>query len=109
MKKNWNHCGQYKDETEFNWRFKALGIRHKTCRECIHKFNKTYFEGAAKERHLEQVRERKHEARNVARDFVYEYLLSHPCESCGESDVQVLEFHHVAGKGMAVGVMVSDG
>jgi hypothetical protein len=30
-------CLQEKDETEFNWRYKALGIRHKTCRECHHK------------------------------------------------------------------------
>ena len=108
-KKNCNHCGKYKDEEEFNWRFKSLGIRHNTCRECIHEFNKTYFEGPAKERHLQQVRERKELARQVARDFIYNYLLTHRCEECGESDVRVLEFHHVGGKDMAVGAMVSGG
>jgi hypothetical protein len=37
-----------------------------------------YFEGSAKERHLQQVGERKQEAREVAREFAYQYLLSHP-------------------------------
>ena len=57
-KKICNHCGQKKDEEEFNWRYKVLGIRHPTCRECAHAHNKTYYEGDAKERHLQQVKER---------------------------------------------------
>jgi hypothetical protein len=107
--KNCDHCKQWKEEEEFNWRFKNLGIRAKTCRECAHQFNKTYFEGPAKERHLKQVKERKDAARQVARDFMYDYLSTHPCETSGESDVRVLEFHHVGDKHMAVGAMVSNG
>ena len=115
-KKNCNHCGIYKDEEEFNWRFKSLGIRHQTCRECIHKFNKKYFEGDAKERPLANVKERKDLARQVAREYVYNYLLTHPCEGklpngqpCRENDPRVLEFHHVKGKDMAVAAMVAGG
>src|SRR3990172_2519838 len=37
-----NHCGLSKDEEEFNWRFKSLGIWHPTCRECAHGHNKKY-------------------------------------------------------------------
>jgi hypothetical protein len=102
--KNCNHCGKYKDEEEFDWRFKSLGIPHKTCKDCMHEFNKTYFEGSAKERYREQVRERKELARKYARDYVIEYLKTHPCESCGESDVRVLEFHHIGDKDMAAGL-----
>ncbi|MEO7839280.1 MAG: hypothetical protein ABIU06_08020 [Anaerolineales bacterium] len=109
MKKKCDHCKGWKDETEFNWKFKSLGVRHNTCRECKHGFDKKYFEGPAKERHLQQVKERKDEARRVARDFVYNYLLTHPCETCGESDIRVLEFHHTGDKDMAVGAMVSMG
>lgn len=102
-------CHQWKDEEEFNWRYKSLGIRHPTCRECHKPFRKNWYEGDAKQRHLRNVRARKHEARKVARDFIYNYLTIHPCEQCGESDPRVLEFHHIGGKDMTVSAMVSGG
>jgi len=37
-------------------------------------------------------------ARERNRDFLDNYLLSHPCIDCGESDIIVLEFDHVRGK-----------
>ncbi|MCI0555522.1 MAG: hypothetical protein L0287_31640 [Anaerolineae bacterium] len=111
MAKKCDHCKTYKDEEEFNWKFKSLGVRHKTCRECMKIFRKNWYEGDAHERHLKNVNERKQEARQFARDFVYNYLLTHPCKECGESDVRVLEFHHTdkSGKYMAVAAMVSGG
>jgi hypothetical protein len=107
--KKCDHCKEPKEENQFNWKFKALGVRHNTCRECMKIHQKKYFSGEAHDRHLEQVRERKEEARKYARDFVYDYLQTHPCEECGETDVRVLEFHHVGGKDMAVSYMVSSG
>ena len=109
MAKKCNHCGQYLPDEAFNWRYKSLGIRHPTCRDCQHQFNKAYFEGPAKERHLQQVKDRKKQARQVAREFIYGYLSEHPCEICGESDPRVLEFHHIGGKDMAISVMVAGG
>ena len=107
--KRCNHCQQLRDEEEFNWRYKSLGIRHPTCRDCAHSFNKDYYEGDAKERHLQQVKERTELAREAAREFVYQYLLTHPCEQCGESDPRVLEFHHVGQKDMEITRMVTGG
>jgi hypothetical protein len=104
-----NHCQEWKDPEEFNWRYKALGIRNPACRDCQHAFNKDYYEGDAKERHLQQVKERTEAARDAAREFVYQYLLSHPCEVCRETDPRVLEFHHVGQKDMTVTRMVSGG
>jgi|GEM_PF-2554150 len=98
MEKKCDHCKKYKGEEGFNWKFKSLGIRHKTCRECMAEFNRNYFQGDAHDRHLAKVKERKDAARQVAREFAYHYLLSHPCEECGESDVRVLEFHHTEGR-----------
>ena len=102
-------CKIEKDEEEFNWRYKALGMRHPTCRECMHEFNKTYFEGDAKEKHLQQVQERKHAAREVAREYVWNYLSNHPCTQCGEPNPVVLEFHHEHGKEYPVSAMVNGG
>ena len=107
--KKCDHCKEPKEDSEFNWKFKSLGIRHNTCRECMSIHQKKYFSGPAHDRHLEQVKERKEIARQVAREYAYNYLLTHPCQECGESDVRVLEFHHVGDKDMAVAYMVSSG
>jgi|SRR5687767_4324495 len=109
--KKCDHSKEFKEDDQFNWKFKSLGVRHKTCRDCMHGFNKRYFDGDARERHLQQVNERKQEARQFARDYVYAYLLTHPCTKCGESDVRVLEFHHrdKSEKDMAIAAMVSGG
>jgi len=44
-------CQIDKDEEEFNWRYKSLGVRHPTCRECHKPFRKNWYEDN-KERHL---------------------------------------------------------
>lgn len=54
-----NRCLKEKDVEEFKWRYKALGIRHPTCRECQKPFRRNWYEGSAKERHLKNVYERK--------------------------------------------------
>jgi hypothetical protein len=104
-----NSCGNPKDEEEFNWRYKALGIRHPTCRECQKPFRKNWYEGSAKERHLKNVKERKEEVRKLAREYVLTYLLTHPCIECCERDPRVLEFHHRDEKDMAVSELVAGG
>ena len=55
--KQCNHCLKWKDETEFSWRWKALGIRNPSCKDCQYEHNKKYYEGSGKERHLQQVSE----------------------------------------------------
>ena len=75
---------------------------------CHKPFRKNWYEDN-KERHLEQVKARKHEARNIAREYVWNYLSTHPCVECGENDPVVLEFHHRHGKDKAVSEMVTGG
>jgi len=62
-----------------------------------------------KERHVENVMENTKNARVLARKFVYQYLLTHPCTTCGETDPAVLEFHHVGEKDKEVGRMIAQG
>ncbi|HUG33820.1 MAG TPA: hypothetical protein VMJ90_03545, partial [Anaerolineales bacterium] len=68
-------CGEWKEETDFNWRYKALGIRHVTCRECHKGFRDNWYQNN-KEHHLEGVRTRKLQVREEAREYVWNYLLS---------------------------------
>jgi hypothetical protein len=103
-----NSCGQKKNEEDFNWRYKALGIRHPTCRECQKRFRKNWYIGN-KDEHIVNVKRRKEKVRQAAREFVWDYLVSHPCVECGEADPIVLEFHHLGGKDKAVSQMVADG
>ena len=62
-----------------------------------------------KREHLKNVHARKRKFRQETRQYVWEYLLTHPCIECGESDPIVLEFHHRHAKDKAVSVMVAGG
>jgi hypothetical protein len=101
-------CFKNKPEEDFAWRWKLLGIRQQVCRECRKIENDQWYQ-RHKEEHLENVRARKGENRNSARDFVWDYLSQHPCEICGEWDPTVLEFHHLYGKDKAVSKMIAEG
>ena len=47
--------------------------------------------------------------RKVRREYVRDYLLSHPCVDCGESRLTVLDFDHQRDKKIHIGVIVSNG
>lgn len=101
-------CHKLKDESEFNWRWKTLGIRHPTCRECHQKYRRNWYE-SHKEEHLENVYERKRKVIEEARQYVWKYLLAHPCAICGEKDPTVLEFDHLDEKKKDIALMAGQG
>lgn len=47
---------------------------------------------------IKKAKVNKSEAKKRNRQYVLEYLGSHPCIDCGNCDVRVLEFDHVKGK-----------
>ena len=106
MKKLCLSCREYKEEEEFNWKFKSLGVRATSCRDCVKPFRKKWYEGH-KASHLEKVKERKDAARTVAREYVWKYLSTHPSIECGESDPMVLEFHHRNEKDKSISVLTA--
>ncbi len=102
-------CGEFKSEEEYSFRYKAQGKRWGTCKECQKKQKRKWYE-RNKETHIKNAWENKKKAREKAREFIWDYLLTHPCIDCGESNPVVLEFDHVRGnKRMEVANMVRQG
>ncbi len=90
-------CGEFKPESEYYWRDQSQGKRWGTCKECQKKQRHDWYE-RNKETHIANTRETKQRMILEARQYVWDYLSSHPCVDCGESDPTVLEFDHVRGK-----------
>lgn len=90
-------CGELKEESEYYWRNRLLGKRWGTCKDCQRKQRHNWYE-KNKEAHKKTTLNRKKQAVQEARSFVWDYLASHPCVDCGESDPVVLEFDHVKGE-----------
>lgn len=86
-------CKLVKSEAEFPSRRRAKDGRASWCRACFKdNWRERYYGNHTlyKLKHSEsRNRLRAEKARNV-----YEYLKSHPCVDCGESDPLVLEFDH---------------
>ena len=78
------NCLEWKNDEDFNFRNKDLGIRHNICIVCQRVYKRKWYQGSAKETHLENVKERNKRVREEAKEWVYQYLLTHPCEKCGE-------------------------
>src|SRR5512146_2269108 len=106
--KNCNHCGLRLPDDAFNWRYRLLGIRHKTCRNCQNEYQRSWYQ-KHRDLHLIKVQTRKANVRLEARQFVLEYLSTYACTECGESDPMVLEFHHLQGKDREISVMIAGG
>lgn len=90
-------CGEYKDETDFAWRWKNVGIRQKACRDCRKIENSQWYDRHG-ETHRMNIKNQLTETRLSAREFLWQYLAMHPCVDCGERDPVVLEFDHVKGR-----------
>lgn len=105
--KQCTHCWKWKEESEFNWRIagaKLWGI----CRECQRK-QKVEWYHEHKEENREAKNQRTRDTRDAARQYVYDYLSTHPCVECGERDPRVLEFDHVGAKTKTISEMITDG
>lgn len=74
------------------------------CKLCKKEMGATYFQDS-KEHHKNLNKER----RQKARQHIWDYLKSHPCIDCGETDPIVLEFDHRSDKVMAVSHMITAG
>jgi hypothetical protein len=85
--------------------FNRLGQgRQWWCRDCFRAYFRT--RGAL---HRRQSATAKRMRQRDARRYVRRYLECHPCTDCGEPDLIVLEFDHIAGKRNDIGILVRGG
>lgn len=100
-----NICGQEKPFEEYSFRDKKHKIPSFTCRECQKKVSIEHYQGnvdAYKQRAV--IHNKKTKTENQKK--ICEYLEKHPCEECGESNICVLEFHHLHSKDKAISNMI---
>lgn len=98
-------CHEFKPYTGFNLRRSATDGRQDRCRDC----SKVWYSLNAV-KHKKRVRIRNNRVIAEHRGKIRDYLRTHPCVDCGETDVVVLEFDHVRGKKLAdVSRLVSNG
>lgn len=91
------HCKELKDLTEFAYSNKLLKTHQKHCRDCMRKFNRQSYERRS-EKKKQEIEENRKAQREAIRQYIWDYLSTHPCVDCGESDPKVLEFDHVRGR-----------
>jgi hypothetical protein len=80
-------CGEHLPLEAFN---RYRGGYQWWCRECF----RAYFR-ARGDHHRHQSNAARRRRLAVGKRFIVEYLRSHPCVDCGESDLRVLDFDHV--------------
>jgi hypothetical protein len=101
--KKWNgnkrQCGACKrfKRTSAFYRIKAVNSHGKLwsgrCSQCERQRRKTYY-ASRKDDFRQKARLTESRSRKIAQLKIYEYLLSHSCVDCGETDIIVLEFDH---------------
>jgi hypothetical protein len=89
-------CNNWKPVDAFNWRNRLLGLRQYVCADCQRQQQRNrYAANPEKVRVINRVSALN--SREAAREFVYSYLLSHPCVDCGERNPALLTFDHING------------
>ena len=83
-------CGEVKNR--FPKRSKSSDGLSSWCTDCFSKNATEKYAFSQEER--ERKKNNRNRLVNKSRDYVYEYLLSHPCIMCGETNPIVLEFDH---------------
>src|SRR5207237_8039805 len=86
-------CGVEKPVGEFAFRNETLGTRQSHCRSCHAAYRRAHYvrnRSAYITREVDRIRRRRNENRRLLRD----YLRSHSCIDCGETDIVTLQFDH---------------
>ena len=86
-------CGLERPTSEFPIKNKNTGRRGTRCRACRSAYGKLHYEMNA-DKYKARTRARRHRERDSYWSWLMNYLASHPCVDCGETDPVVLQFDH---------------
>src|SRR5258706_3284155 len=104
MMKTCSRCGIKRDSKYFNLKNKVLGIQEAASKGCTRKSNRDHYR-RNHQYYLKKVAKRNKLVRKLNKQYIHEFLISHPCTDCGESDPVVLEFDHFENKRNSVAIM----
>ena len=104
--KKCSKCNEVKTSNEFYVKNEKTGLLQSCCIQC-HKVvsRKHYEENKALVKARSKVSRAK--IKRQYENYIIEYLLTHPCE-CGEKDIRLLEFHHLADKVSEVSLLCNN-
>lgn len=92
--KTCNTCKELKPLSEFRLRNKETGHRHNGCNDCLAAYRRSHYL-KNRQKYIDKSKQANEVTRRRNRTYLYNWLTSHPCVDCGESDIEVLEFDHV--------------
>jgi hypothetical protein len=75
--------------------YEHYGQRSLLCRPCKRTYDREYHHNRSVEAKLQKL-SRNNDRRRKVLQFIWDYLASHPCSTCGEEDPIVLEFDHLS-------------
>ena len=102
-------CDKEKELSDFNKKTRNADGLQPYCKDCQRSLAKTYYRSNAIKMR-EQISDAKEARKTIARDYVVDYLKTHPCVDCGVDDIRVLEFDHVRGVKLdGVGRLIAGG
>lgn len=108
LKRTCTKCFLEKPIEEFGWKDRTINKRHAVCKECTAKRSSDWYY-ANREHHIQNASANSKSYRDQAREYVWQYLSTHPCVMCGETDPIVLEFHHLHDKKESISILVGQG
>lgn len=107
--KKCSKCKENKELSEFGLKNKAKGIYQGYCKLCQRAYAKKDYSTKTKYYKDKSARNNP-KYRKQNQQFIYNYLMEHPCIDCGETDIEILQFDHiemVRGRGNRVTSLLS--
>lgn len=97
MRKRCTMCRRNRDLKFFNKNSVRADGLQSDCRDCSNQKSRAYYYSDV-DKHKAAVLANKQRRIKENQERIREYLITHPCVDCGESDLVVLEFDHVKGE-----------